>query len=330
MRRRIDSRPDAAEAMVDRIVAADFGAGSPEDRQALQRLRREGPDQAALHDEVMDLWDDLGQLEPPRLSSRQSVRAPRNWRLIAASILLPLFGAMALFLTHGVFGDRGATVLSTGADERRIVTLADGSTVSLSPHTVVRAALGRDQRLLELEQGEALFDVAHDTRRPFLVDVGSGQVRAIGTRFNIRKGEDVVVTVVEGVVRVTAGDHDGDAKLQLSQVASAGHQVHLGKRRNAGAAEAGGAYLSPARKVDAERYASWINGMLQFEGEPLSQVIDELNRYSSHKIRLPDSSMADIPIYGMLHIGDAEGLQALVQDLERGDRRRPRPASSAP
>ncbi|MBD7939984.1 FecR family protein [Brevundimonas guildfordensis] len=330
MRRSIDPRPTPAEEMVDRIVAADFGSGPLEERQALERLRREGPEQIALHDEIMALWGDLGQLEPPRLSSRQPTRGRQNWRLIAASVLLPILAATALFLAHDAFGDRGATLMSTGADERRIVTLADGSTVSLSPHTVVRAALGRDQRLLELEQGEALFDVAHDARRPFLVDVGSGQVRAIGTRFNIRKGEDVVVTVVEGVVRVTAGDQDGNAKLQLSQVASAGHQVHLGKRRDAGAAQAGGAYLSPARKVDAERYASWVNGMLQFEGEPLSQVIDELNRYSSHKIRLPDASMADIPIYGMLHIGDAEGLRALVEDLERGDRRRNRPASSAP
>ncbi|WP_409020760.1 FecR family protein [Brevundimonas vesicularis] len=316
--------------MVDRIVAADFGAGPAADRQALEQLRRENPEQAALHDAMMVLWDDIGQLDAPPLSSRPPEREPRSWRLMAASILLPLLGAAALFLSHGTFANRDVTLLSTGADERRIVTLADGSTVSLSPHTVVRAALGHDERLLELEQGEALFDVAHDSKRPFLVDVGSGQVRAIGTRFNIRKGENVVVTVVEGVVRVTAGDRDDDARMQLSQVASAGHQVHLGKRRDAGAAQASGAYLSPARKVDAERYASWINGMLQFEGEPLSQVIDELNRYSSHKIRLPDSSMADIPIYGMLHIGDAEGLQALVQDLERGDRQRPTMAQSAP
>src|SRR5690606_875698 len=108
MRRSIDPRPTPAEEMVDRIVAADFGSGPLEELQALERLGREGPEQAALHDEIMALWGDLDQLEPPRLSSRQPTRGPQNWRLIAASVLLPLLAVTALILAHGAFGDRGA------------------------------------------------------------------------------------------------------------------------------------------------------------------------------------------------------------------------------
>ncbi|MNS33716.1 fec operon regulator FecR [compost metagenome] len=325
MKRRPHPSARATEDMIQRIVAADFGDGSPESREAVNQHLRDMPEHAAVHDSVMDLWDDLGRLETPVLSTQKPERRTSRLWLVAASILLPVLATGLMFFAQGAFSTRDVVQLRTGSDERRIVTLADGSTVSLSPDTVLKTDLQRGRRLLVLEQGEALFDVAHDPGRPFFVDVGSGQVQAVGTKFNIRKDEDIVVTVVEGVVRVTTGPVQTSGRMQLSQTATAGHQVHLGKRSLDGVTETTATYLSPARKVEAERYTSWVSGMLSFEGEPLSEVVKELNRYSSRKIRLTDLSVADMPIYGTLNIGDAEGLQALVQDLERGDGRRTEP-----
>ena len=303
-------------AMIKQIVEADFGDGSPDRLDALDAFIDQDPDRAALHASVMDLWDDLGELDPPALArERKPWVLPRPW-LAAASIILPVIGVGLLMLATSIIPASHEVRLRTGGDERRIVSLSDGSTVSLSPDTLLVTAMERDRRVLRLERGEALFEVAHDPNRPFLVDVGGGQVQAIGTTFNIRKDEDVVVTVVEGVVRVTVGEKRLGASARLSQTASAGHQIHMGEQDVSGAPGATSAYLSPARRVDAERYASWTKGVLQFEGEPLSKVIDELTRYSANKVELTDPSKANIPIYGTLHIGDAEGLRALIRDLQ--------------
>lgn len=319
------SSVDELELLIERMAAADFGEGGDVERAELARFVAQCPERQELHASVLRRWQSLGELEAPALSGGLD-RLP-FWRrapqlAIAASLvpLLALAGLLALML--GTF-DTGhyRTELHASAAERRIVNLPDGSTVSLSAESVVEVDLEPARRNFVLKQGEALFDVAHDPNRPFIVSAGEGQIQAVGTAFNVRLADaGVVVTVVEGTVKVEAGRNAAGKERGgrgLVQLAIAGQQVRFGRRDQANAA--GSAFITPPKAVNASRYASWAEGFLRFEGEPLSQVIQEVNRHSATDLRLNDPSLASTPIYGVLHIGDVEGLKSIVADIDRLD-----------
>jgi transmembrane sensor len=319
------------QALVQRISEADFGAGGAEERRELDAYLAENPDQAALHLSVMSLWDELGELEEPVVTSKPQALAsaetgprPRRFRLdyrVAAAILPFIAVLSVLLLTMKSIESRKHLDFTTALAERRIVTLTDGSTVSLSPLSHVRVDLRSNVRNLALLKGEALFEVASDPERPFIVSAGSGEVRAIGTAFNVRlAGPEVVVTVVEGTIRVAAGSSENGKTAKraggLAQLASAGEQVIYGlSQQNRGSAATNG-FITPVKTVDVGRYTGWSKGLLRFDGEPLSAVIGEVNRYSFDQVRLHDNKLAQMPFYGVLHVGDTEGLISIVQDSQ--------------
>ncbi len=86
--------------------------------------------------------------------------------------------------------------------------MEDGSRITLNTDSQIRVDLTVKERRVELQQGEAFFEVAHDASRPFIVRAGNKRVIAVGTRFSVRReANDVRVVVTEGKVRVeTEGD----------------------------------------------------------------------------------------------------------------------------
>jgi len=91
--------------------------------------------------------------------------------------------------------------LQTAVGEQRSVVLGDGSLVTLNTSSSIEVHMAKDRRTVKLLAGEALFEVAHDTKRPFDVTTGDATVRAIGTQFNVdRRAASTTVTVVEGRV----------------------------------------------------------------------------------------------------------------------------------
>uniref|UniRef100_UPI003B3A6D59 FecR family protein n=1 Tax=Sphingobium sp. TaxID=1912891 RepID=UPI003B3A6D59 len=94
----------------------------------------------------------------------------------------------------------------TALGETRTVRLADGSLIHLNTNSSVEVALRDDIRSIRLLKGEARFDVAHDGKRPFIVNADGTLVRAVGTMFNVRLRPDVTeLTVIEGIVAVRNG-----------------------------------------------------------------------------------------------------------------------------
>src|SRR5882724_4525657 len=115
---------------------------------------------------------------------------------IAASILL----ATASFATYILMS---SGVYATALGEQRSLALSDGSTVELNSLSRIRIRYGEHDRTVDLLQGQALFHVAKDTTRPFIVDIGQTRVRAVGTQFDVyRKTDGTIVTVVEGRVAI--------------------------------------------------------------------------------------------------------------------------------
>lgn len=213
--------------------------------------------------------------------------------LVAATVI-GVIGTVTVQLHRSV--DRYRTALG----EERAVKLADGSVVHLNTNTSVEVALRDDVREIQLLQGEARFDVAHDKKRPFLVTAGSATVRAVGTAFNVRLRADLTeLTVIEGIVAVKDGS-------SLPKRVGAG----------AGAAIRGGAVaVTPLNPAYVKQRMAWQDGMIQLDGDTLAQAVEEFNRYRADPLVIGDPQLASIRIGGTFHARNSDDF---VQALEAG------------
>jgi transmembrane sensor len=161
--------------------------------------------------------------------------------------------------------------LQTQASEWRSVPLSDGSSISAAPYTKLRHQIGDDQRLISLAEGKAVFRVAKDPSRPFLVDAGVVIVRATGTQFGVeRHGPDVTVTMREGTVIVSppAGSDATFTSVSLS----ADDQLVVS-----------GSATPNVVHVNAEYALEWER--LKFrDGDTVGDAVAKFNEYNATKI----------------------------------------------
>jgi transmembrane sensor len=192
------------------------------------------------------------------------------------------------------FGD--VDLYRTRVGERRTVALSDGSHVRLNTASTIEVAMKKDRRWVHLVQGEALFEVSHDARRPFLVDAASARLRAVGTAFNVRIRDSVVeLTVTEGVVAV----------------AQAGDYVHRPKGSHISAG--GGAIIRSGAVAPTvlggqvlRQRTAWRDGVIELDGETLPQAVEEFNRYRTQPIVVGDARLANIRVGGRFEVDEAD------------------------
>jgi len=291
-----------------------------EDRAAFERWHAD-PEHAAAYAQTKRLWEGIGGLAGnPELEalSAQALRAtdPRRqqqragWHMPLALAASVAVCAVVLIFALGVF-DRAPppVVHATGPDQRDTVRLEDGSQLMLNADTVVAVRMASDRRELVLEQGEAVFGVAHDPQRPFRVEAGNGTVTALGTRFQVRHDPaQVTVTLLEGSVALERPD-SGERR-QLTP----GDQAIYG---DVGTPVA-------LRMVDTDVVSSWTRGRLLFRSTPLAEVVAEVNRYAGTPLQLEDPALGTLPVSGTFPMGDSESVALALQALlpvriEQGD-----------
>lgn len=195
------------------------------------------------------------------------------------------------------FWSDSRSVISTAVGQQRVVQLADGSTVRLDTGSTIRVRLVASERRIELERGQALFTVAHDPARPFIVHAGDTEVTAVGTVFDVRRiGRAVRVTLVEGAVDVTAATGAPPSRMRAGQqarVTAAGVSTRI---------------------VDTAKATSWTDGRLVFEDTPLREAVAEVNRYLEDPIALEGAVMADVPVNGVFRAGDRAAFASAAAD----------------
>jgi transmembrane sensor len=220
---------------------------------------------------------------------------------MAAGIIVAVLGA-------GWFGlQTRDTILSTDRAERREVMLADGSTVSLGPETQVRVALGKTERHLTLERGRALFRVAKDPQRPFLVTFEGTVVRAVGTIFALEQADDnLIVTVKEGKVAVSQTPPTQTAPGQPPGGLTGAVPSPALLTSNEQMTVTAGGTKSPVREVDASRALAWSEGLLVFSSTPLEEVAHRFNQYNRVQIRIHDPELARRPVSGVFQASDPQ------------------------
>lgn len=224
--------------------------------------------------------------------------APPRYAAIAACLVVAL-GALAWV---GV-GMLPRESYSTAVGGLASVPMQDGSKVTLNTNSEIRVALSDTERRVNLEQGEAFFQVAKDPSRPFIVSAGDQRIIAVGTQFSVRReGGDVRVIVTEGLVRVERG---GGPKLLPSAELAAGSVARTGGE---------GVLIQHKPVAEVEEYLSWRKGFLVFRETTLAQVVMEFNRYSTRKIVIDDDSLAGMRIGGSFRSDNVDSFLRLLRD----------------
>ena len=207
----------------------------------------------------------------------------------------------------------------TQLGEVRRTPLADGTLMVLNTDTEVEVRLSRARRLLRLVRGEAWFDIAHDTSRPFVVEAGAATFRAVGTAFSVRRsGEESQLQVTDGTVEA------------WSQADTRPARVVAGQKAVMVEGEARVTITDDPAAV--RRSLAWRQGELVLDGETLKEAAAEFNRYNQIKIEVADARLGQQRLVGLFRTTDPESfaeatanvLQARVErhgDLLRIERR---------
>ena len=215
--------------------------------------------------------------------------ASRGW-LIAGGMAAAAALALAV-MPYGMLAPATAQTYATAKGEHRTVKLADGSVVELNAGSNLSVTLGRHERHVVMPQGEAVFDVAADKARPFLIDVGDRTVRVVGTRFDVRhRGSELSVTVERGVVEVRPG-HD---------LAGRVWRLHPGQKLDT----TEGVTAVALTTVDPQQVESWRAGRLIYRDQPLGEVVADLNQQFEKPIALADPALAQVRVSGVLVLDD--------------------------
>lgn len=249
-------------------------------------------------------------LSPPDLREvRMTYRRPDygrgGWkRGVAAALALAVVGLASLLGWQAE--ERHHALLASGLGQIESATLADGTQVTLSSDSRIEVILKRRGRSIRLLRGEAIFSVAHDPDRPFVVQVDSTRATAVGTRFSVRRaGGDARVVVTEGRVRFERGT-EGDGSAPPVALLSAG---------NVAFADSQGIRIESMTPADAERLLEWRSGYLGFEDASLADAAAEFNRFNQRKLELADTGVAGLRIGGNFRW---DNLDSFIHLLERG------------
>jgi transmembrane sensor len=186
----------------------------------------------------------------------------------------------------------------TGWGERRKIALDDGSLVSLNTHSALSIEFSPEQRVIKLLEGEAYFQVSHDSDRPFVVVTSHGVAEVTGTAFNVyEQSGRMTVTVSEGRVRVYPEGGESRA-VELT----AGLEV-----------SGDGREIGPVLRVDVQQKLAWREGLLVFSMQPLAAVVDELNRYLPGKIMVADPRIRERIVSGAFDLTQPQDVLTAIE-----------------
>jgi transmembrane sensor len=306
------------EAMAWR-VRHQAGDLSQSDHDGFSAWLARSPEHQDAYAGVEEFWMAAGQLDRhpryARIRERAALAVDRG--RVTRRALAAGFAAMVGLGSAAYYFQIAPKPLAdqsfrTAIGQRATVSLPDGSQVTLNTDTVVRTRADDDRRLVYLDRGQAFFKVAHDRRHPFVVAAAGRTVTALGTAFDVRVDHgELKVVLVEGRVRVEAAPppRPGKAAMQTAEPSkpmatdmSAGSQLV--------ARDDTEWRLTP---TNVERETSWLQGQLVFDDEPLGNVVQEVNRYSTRKIAIADPGLEKRRVSGNFAPGDVHGFAMILQ-----------------
>lgn len=285
------SDPDCTEAT--RAAFAAWRDASPAHDAAFER-------EAA----TWDRFDRLRALRPadpepdPDLLAPAPIRGQPVMRWAAAVAGAAVLGSI------GVWSVAGAPAYATAVGERRLVVLEDGTRVELNTDSRIVVRYRRGERQVKLVRGEALFEVAPDAARPFVVTARDRRVEADGAAFNVRlQPRAVQVIVAKGDVEVAEdplfGAPQNEAELHAGVVGLYGE---------------GGGVARPIAPSRIDQALAWRHGQIALNGQTLESAVAEFNRYSENReLVVADPAIAGLRLGGYFRVDDMDGFVRALQ-----------------
>lgn len=294
----MNDRPDENSWIYPTILRVLQGRATPEEAAEVRAWRLADPRHEAIHDELRvrpemlryfheevepgpapDAADLMRRAETrPRERASAARSVQRRWGfygLAAAAVLAIAVGLDAFRSGPGSTPAYGAEELVTGEAETVTVTLRDGTIVRLAPRSRLRVAPEPERREVTLS-GRAYFVVAHRPDRPFRVHTTAGDVRVLGTRFDLQTDDrELRVVVAEG--RVAVSSAEGDLELQGGQMSG----VRDGRS------------LPVIPVANARQLSSWMGSFLAFQDTPLGQAAREIEAVYGIRVRFAEPELAD-------------------------------------
>ncbi|GAB2190995.1 pyoverdine signaling pathway anti-sigma factor FpvR [Sessilibacter sp. MAH1] len=276
---------------------------SEQDKIAFSTWLNTSPSHIHAFDEITDLWRLTGQIDDELLASIEQAKPKvesysSHYQCSDGSIFKRLsiwatgLALVCLCAVVSVNWYQSQTLnpsveYQTQAGDLLEVNLPDGSIVHLNTRSKIIVTFTAKQRLVQLVDGEAYFEVAKDPQRPFVVETTRGTVTAVGTAFNVYKQKSSdTVTVTEGIVRVK--QHKGaTTPYPESKFVSANQEVKLNSN---GLREADAALM--------KRSVEWLTQTITFQNTPLGEAIEEINRYLDTPVYFSQAKLAALHVSG--------------------------------
>lgn len=295
-------------------------------RREFDAWLRKSPEHLRAYLEMFPLWEDAPFIDPDREMSadklialsraegnvvpleaatapRSRASAPARCRfLLAASVL----GACLIAGLLAWFQSSYRSTYATDVGEQRVIALSDGSSIELNARSRLRIRFTDTERNVDLLEGQALFRVAKDKHRPFVVRSDATRVRAVGTQFDVyRKKSGTTVTVLEG--RVAVFPEPPLSRMPLPTAAhaplipdilvSAGEQVTVSP-----------AAVPRATPANVAAATAWRQHRLVFSSTPLAEVAEEFNRYNDRQLIIRDTRLTTVRVNGIFSSTDPASL----------------------
>ena len=195
------------------------------------------------------------------------------------------------------------------------MTLKDGTRVSLNTGTRLLVRYDDKVRGVQLESGEALFDVAQNAAMPFIVTAGERSIEALGTSFVVRRDErQLAVTLIEGKVsvstpaaRASGGRDSPDTGTVISL--TPGERVTFPVSASAARHD----------RPELEKLTAWQRGLVALDYTPLADAAKEMNRYSDIEVVIDNSEAAAARISGVFRAGESLSFAQAIAKTYRLD-----------
>ena len=311
MKRPEPESPEAerrSQTAADWLVRRDRGLTASEQDEFLQWLAadlRHG-EWFALHRSIVGDFAALAHWRPEHSEEPNPdllAASPRRIRWFTPALLAAAAAiALAAVWWRSTPVPTSVAVVASAELKRRI--LEDGSSVEPNHDAIVTMEFTATERRATLVRGEALFTVAKDSSRPFIVRAGGVDVRAVGTAFSVRLDAAAVdVLVTEGRVAVDQSNVSGSngAPRSPSAEVSSGHRATVSRTST-----------EPPQIVAVSPQATahllnWQPTLLDFSSAPLSAAVAEFNRSNRVQFILADAELAAMPVVASIRSDNVEG-----------------------
>ena len=207
---------------------------------------------------------------------------------MAATITLLALATFFIFQKKGPLSIPDAEVIVEARDTVLEKTLTDNSMITLNKQSKLTSVFNEKERRVRLE-GEAFFEIAHDTVKPFFIDVQNLEIRVVGTAFNVderaEKGK-IIVSVTEGTVLLNGQKRS----------------ISLQKGQEAKYNVATGDFETAANR--SLNFMAYKTKELIYEGQPLSKVVSDISENYGVSVEIISQGIENCPISGRFNFGN--------------------------